>query len=94
MLLNTGKPYSVMDKLHVLSIGVTLFVMFYSEHGVDVKRKYKSYVTLKWIWHEIYHKLLGVTYLSGFVDPITLEPPPTMFQSSRSQRPINQQAVV
>lgn len=94
MLLNTGKPYSVMDKLHVLSIGVTLFVMFYSERGVDVIRKYKSYVTLKWIWHEIYHKLLGVTYLSGFVDPITLEPPPTMFQSSRSQRPINQQAVV
>lgn len=46
MLLSTGKPYSVMDKLHVLSISVALFVMFYSERGVDVKRKYKSYVTL------------------------------------------------
>lgn len=41
----------------------------------------------------IYHKLLGVTYCSGFVDPITLEPPPTMFQSPRSQRPADQQAV-
>ncbi len=42
----------------------------------------------------IHYKLLGVAYCSGFVDPITLEPPPTMFQYSRSQRPNDRQAVV
>lgn len=42
----------------------------------------------------VHHKLRGVTYRSGFVDLLTLESPPTMFQSSRSHRSRDREAEV